>query len=264
MAISVNSITAKGVKMSMAPAGFDPVTFWAGYGGGFWDFTNPANLFANTSLTTPATLNAVGGVLGVTDLSGLNHPLVQPLAGTSFTMRSGYCESNYGGLVMNTTQSIGNQYTAIALFRPTSIGSTQNLVDTDYGSDTNRVAQNLWLWSTGVMGGYIFDYTSPAVLMPSPTLSAGTDYYSASATDNTNTRVSVAGTTYTSADGGILTGGGVPVAVGASYGGTLNPIYQQFTGRLYCAAYITKKCTPAEITDIGNYMNTLAGTSATI
>jgi len=52
MALSIaGGATLKGVRMSKAPAGFDPVTFWSGYQGGFWDFSNSANLFANAALT---------------------------------------------------------------------------------------------------------------------------------------------------------------------------------------------------------------------
>jgi len=262
MSVKISGASINSVSMGHVPASFNPVTFWAGYNGGFWDFTNPSNLFANTALTVPATLNTAGGVLGVTDLSGLGNKLVQGPSSTSFTMRSGYCESNYGGLT-TAAFSIGNVYTYIALFRPTSVGATQNLVDSDYGV-SNRVAQALFLYSSGKMGSYIFGYSSPLVLMSSPSISAGTDYYSAAAVDNTNENLSVAGTTFTSGSGGTLVGGLAPVAVGASYAGAISPIFQQFTGRIYCAAMITKKCTALEIQNIGNYMNSLAGTSAVV
>jgi hypothetical protein len=266
MALSITGGAAlKGVKMSKVTAGFNPVTFWSGYQGGFWDFTDSANLFADAALTTPATLDATGGVLGVTDLSGLGNKLVTYtlFTNTSFTMRSGYCESNLGALTTASTLSLGNTYTAIALVRPTSIGSLQNIVDTDFGTG-NRVAQNLIITTSGYIQSYIFGYSSPSVVMTSPVLSAGTDYLVAAATDNTDSNLVAAGTVYNSGSGGTLVGGVVAPGVGASYGGTLTPIYQQFTGRIYCAAYITKKCTPAEIAEIGAYMNTLAGTSAVV
>ena len=263
MSVKISGASINSVSMGHVPASFNPVTFWSGYNGGFWDFTNPANLFADTALTVPATLNAVGGVWGVTDLSGLGHKLTRDTGGggTSFTMRSGYCESNFGALD-TVAISIGNVYTYIALFRPTAIGSLQNLVDSDYGI-SNRVAQALIITTTGHMQSYIFGYSSPSIIMPSPTLSTGVDYFTAAAVNNTSEDLSVAGTTYT-AGGGTLVGGLAPVAVGASFGGTLTPQYQQFTGRIYCAAMITKKCTALEIQDIGNYMNSLAGTSAVV
>jgi hypothetical protein len=267
MAISMNGVNLKGgVSMKKATAGFDPVTFWSGYNGGFWDFTNPANLFADPALTVPATLNAGGDVQGVTDLTGLGNKLIQWTNGvyfSSFTMRSGYCETYVGGLATPAPGiSIGNAYTYVALFRPSNVAVRQNLVDSDYGV-SNRIAQAVVLYETSNMASYIFGYTVPLIVMPSPTLSVGTDYYSAVAVNGTNADLSVAGTTYTT--GGGTPGGAVaPVAVGATFGGTVNPVFAPFSGRLYCAAMITKKCTPQEVQDIGNYMNTLAGTSATV
>jgi len=262
MALSIAGGAAlKGVRMSKAPAGFDPVTFWSGYQGGFWDFTNPANLFADAALTTPATLNSPGDVRGVTDLSGLGNKIVTS-ALSAFTMRSGYCESYTGGLAMASAISIG-YYTAVALVRISTIGSLQNIVDSDYGTG-NRVSQNLIITTSGYLESYIFGYSSPAVVMSSPALSTGVDYILASAVDNTSADLVAVGTVYNSGSLGSPSGGVVPVAVGASYGGTLTPGYQQFTGRIYCAAHITKKCTIAEIQDIGNYMNSLAGTSAVV
>jgi hypothetical protein len=267
MALSIaGGATLKGVRMSKAPAGFDPVTFWAGQTGGFWDFTNPANLFSDVALTVPATLNAAGGVWGVADLSGLGTKLTQQNNGvtfTSFTMRSGYCESFLGGLATASVPSM-TAYTAIILVRPSTVITTQALMDTDYGS-SNRISQNIIFMSVSVMESYIFGYGTPTVIMPSPTLVASTDYYASVATDSSSADLRVGGTTYNSGAGGTPGGATVPIAVGAAYAGTNTyPNINPFSGRIYCAAWINKKCTPTEIQDIGNYMNSLAGTSATV
>jgi hypothetical protein len=263
MAISMNSITVKGARMGKAPGGFDPVTFWTGQTGGFWDFTDGANLFADASLTTAATLNAAGGVLGVADLTGNGTKLTQVSGYTNaFTMRSGYCESYVGGLSTASVPSM-TAYTAIILVRPSTVASTQALMDTDYGS-SNRISQNIIFTGSSVMESYVFGFGSPAIFMPSPTLVASTDYYASVAVDNSGADLRVGGTTYT-AGSGTVGGASVPIAVGAAYAGTNTmPNINPFSGRIYCAAWINKKCSPSEIADIGAYMNTLAGTSATV
>jgi len=264
MAISMNGINFTGkVSMKKTSAGFNPVDFWTGQTGGFWDFTDGANLFADASLTTPATLNAAGGVLGVADLTGNGTKLTQVTGFTNaFTMRSGYCESYIGGLSTASVPSM-TAYTAIILVRPTVVNSNQALMDTDYGS-SNRISQNIIFSSGSVMQSYVFGFSSPNIYMPSPTLVASTDYYASVATDNSGANLRIGGTTYTSGSG-TVGGAAVPIAVGAAYAGTNTyPQVNPFSGRIYCAAWINKKCTPAEIADIGAYMNTLAGTSATV
>mgnify|MGYP003502493801 FL=1 len=90
MALSMNGINFTGkVSMKKAPGSFNPATFWTGQTGGFWNFADGANLFADTSLSTPATLNAAGGVLGVADLTGNGTKLTQVTGySNAFTMRS--------------------------------------------------------------------------------------------------------------------------------------------------------------------------------
>ena len=264
MALSITGgATLNGVKMSKVPPNFNPVTFWSGQTGGFWDFTNPANLFADVTLTTPATLNAAGDVIGVADSSGLGTKLTQQSGYTnSFTMRSGYCESYVGGLSTASVPSM-SAYTAIILVRPSSVTSTQALMDTDYGS-SNRISQNIIFDASSKMQTVIFGFTPFVNTMASPTLVASTDYYASVAVGNSGADLRVGGTTYT-AGSGTVGGVAVPIAVGAAYAGTnTRPMINPFTGRIYCAAWINKKCTPTEIADIGAYMNTLAGTSATV
>lgn len=265
MALSITGgASLNGVKMSKVPPSFNPVTFWTGQTGGFWDFTNPAGLFSDTGLTTPASVD--GLVRGVTDLSGLSQPLRSSYSGVTalpFTMKSGYCLADQGGGMATQPISMGANYTAFALIKSNTMGTLQNIVDSDYGT-SNRVSQNIIFHSSNVMESYIFGYSSPAVFMPSPTLVTNTDYYAAVAVDNSSADLHIGGTTYNSGAGGSLAGGLAPVAVGASFGGTLTSQYQIFSGRIYCAAWINKKCTALEIADIGNYMNTLAGTSATV
>lgn len=263
MAVSMNSITIRSAKFGSPPGAFNPVTFWSGYQGGFWDFTNPAGLFSDTALTTPATVD--GLVRGVTDLSGLNQPMRSSfniVTAFPFTMKSGYCIADQGGGMATQPISIGTPYTAIALVRSNSVTTTQNLVDTDYVS-SNRVAQNIVFTTGSVMQSLIFGFTPFANTMPSPTLVTNTDYYASVGVDTTGADLRIGGSTYTSGSGS-FSGGVAPVAVAASFGNTASPQYQIFDGRIYCAAYITKKCTPEEIEEIGNYMNTLAGTSATV
>jgi len=264
MALSMNGINVTGkVSMKKAPGGFDPVTFWTGQTGGFWDFTDSASLFADAALTTPATLNAAGGVLGVADLTGNGTKLTQVSGYTNaFTMRSGYCESYIGGLSTASVPSM-SAYTAIILVRPSSVTSTQALMDTDYGF-SNRISQNIIFDASSKMQTVIFGFTPFVNTMASPTLVASTDYYASVAVGNSGADLRVGGTTYT-AGSGTVGGVAVPIAVGAAYAGTnTRPMINPFTGRIYCAAWINKKCTPTEIADIGAYMNTLAGTSATV
>lgn len=261
MALSINGrITTKGTRFGKTAAGFDPVTFWSGQTGGFWNFADGANLWANTARTTPASVD--GSVNGVTDLSGLGNHLTSASA-YPFTMKSGYCLSDQGGAMITINTISMGFYTAFALVRPITMNTAQNIVDTDYGTG-NRVSQNLIIWSDNLQLSYIFGFSSPAVFKPTPTLVTNTDYYLATAVDNTNALLRGAGTSYTSGSGGSLAGGVAPIAIGASFGATLTPQYQDFLGRIYCAAWIGKKCTEAEIIDVGNYMNTLAGISASI
>jgi len=265
MALSITGgATLNGVKMSKVPPNFNPVTFWSGQTGGFWDFTDSANLFADVTLTTPATLNAAGGVLGVADLTGNGTKLTQVSGYTNaFTMRSGYCESYVGGLSTASVPAMSS-FTAIILVRPSSVTSTQALMDTDYGN-SNRISQNIIFDASSKMQTYIFGYPAPPYTMTTPTLVVSTDYYASVAVDSNDADLRVGGTTYNTAAGGGVGGVAVPIAVGAAYAGTnTRPMINPFTGRIYCAAWINKKCTPTEIADIGAYMNTLAGTSATV
>jgi len=264
VAISMNGISIRGASLRKVSAGFNPVDFWAGQTGGFWDFTDPANLFADTSLTTPATLNAAGGVLGVADLTGNGTKLTQVSSYTNaFTMRSGYCESYVGGLSTASVPSM-SAYTALILVRPATVTATEALMDTDYGS-SNRISQNIIFTSSSLMQTYIFGYGSPSTVMSSPTLVVSTDYFASVAVDSADANLRIGGTTQNTGAGGTPGGTTVPIAVGAAYAGTNTyPGINPFTGRIYCAAWINKKCSPAEIAEIGAYMNTLAGTSATV
>jgi hypothetical protein len=252
-------ITTNSVSMGTPPAGFSPVSFWSGETGGFWNFADGANLFSDTSRTTPASVD--GNVNGVTDLSGLGNHLTSSSA-YPFTRKSGYCLADQGGAMISPTISMG-YYTAFALIRTDTLGSLQNIVDSDYGTG-NRVSQNIILHTSNVMQTYVFGYSSPSVLMPSPTLTTSTNYFAAVAVDNSSADLRIGGTTYNSGAGGSLAGGLAPVAIGASFGGTLTPQYQDFIGRIYCAAWIGKKCTAQEILDVGNYMVSLTGASATV
>lgn len=265
MAVSMNGVSIRSASPGPVPGGFNPVTFWSGYTGGFWDFTNPANLFADIALTTPATLDAAGGVIGVSDSSGNGTKLTQLAGGytNAFTMRSGYCESYVGGLQSAAVPAM-TSFTAIILVRPSSVISTQALMDTDYGSG-NRVSQNIIFDASSKMQTYIFGYGTPSTIMTSPTLVAGTDYYASVAVDNSSADLRIGGTTQNTGAGGTVGGVPVPIGVGAAWAGTNTfPQVNPFSGRIYCAAWINKKCTPTEIQDIGNYMNSLAGTSAAV
>lgn len=260
MAISMNGVTIRGASLGQPPAAFDPVVFWTGQTGGFWNFADAANLWSNTARTTPASID--GSVNGVTDLSGLGNHLTSASA-YPFTMKSGHCLANQDGAMITINVISMGLYTSFALVRTNTMGTAQSVVDSDYGTG-NRVSQNLYITSSNVLGSYIFGYSSPSVIMPSPTLVTATDYYASVAVNNSSADLRIAGSTYNSGTGGTLAGGLAPVAIGASFGGTLTPQFQDFTGRIYCAGWIGKKCTLSEIQDIGNYMNTLAGTSATV
>jgi len=261
MAISINSITAKGVKMSKAPGAFDPVTFWSGQQGGFWDFSNSANLFSNNAMTTPATLD--GSVLAVTDISGLDNHLTNVAGGRSFVRKSGWCEVVDGPLQTPAFTRTQTGYTSLMLFRIATMDYGY-IVSAPLNADYSMLVTYLpaagltaYVWGNAIQD----QYGNPEVL------SNSVDYFGSSAVnDNATTpimSVRVNGSTVSGGTVQTLAVAESRISIGAN--GSTNVLgNNEFTGRLYCAAWINKTCTLSEIQEIGNYMNTLAGTSATV
>jgi hypothetical protein len=248
--------------LSKAPGAFNPVTFWSGQQGGFWDFTNSANLFSDSARTTPASID--GAVKGVTDLSGLGNHLADLYGSRSFTRKTSWCEASAAPLEVASFSRTASGYTSLALFRPTALSGYQYLVDMPI--DASNTSFVFYAFGTN-MAQYVDGAAIGDTFSNSTTLVDNTDYFSSSAVNDNNVSpimsIRVAGVTQTGGVSQTMDVAPGRLSIGAA-GESSSLGAVPFVGRLYCVAWINKACTAQEILDIGNYMNSLTGVSATI
>lgn len=258
-------IQSNGISIGTPAPAFNPVTFWAGEKGGFWNFADPSTLFSNAAATTPASVD--GPVRAVTDISGLGNTIKDTSGTHLFTMKSGYCiTASAGGLSTVPLTAIGgNGYTALALFRPNTFAGIQTIIDSDWGP-TTRVAQNLgFRTGTNKITPLWFEGNSTFQSFTSTTnMTDATDTFCSVMIQNSGASIRVVGATVTGGTAYTIPTKNAAISIGASSGSAASASSQLFLGRMYCAAWINRTLSDAEIIEIGDYMNSLAGTAATI
>jgi len=244
-----NSANSNGVPFNTAAA-FNPADLFAGgHGGVFYDFSNPATLWADFNRTVPA---GIGGmVCGVTDLSGNNRHL--STGNNNILMQTGCLEfPNIAGNIGFQTPfaTLGNAagFTLGYAFRVADLVNSYSFVDGDYGS--LRVFQSYQSGATFVMAaatgaGYKFCSDSGGML-PNTTHVAVSTVTPTAITIRRN-----------GAQTGLLAYGATtlaaqvaPFGVGGAWLGLTAQNQQYARGRLGAAFFINRVLTAPEIAQL--------------
>lgn len=227
----------------------------------FLDFTDPTTLFANATLTTPAT---IGGTLqGVQDKSSTSRPCTT----TSSTITRQVNYASFPGTALgfsSASAQVGSTagWTSICTVRPTTTGNSQ-WIDSDFNSGATRIGQDC---ITGGGTSVGFSISSGAVIHTAAG-GAGTGAVNADIVITTIAtptltvcrvnRVQVGSAAYASV---VLNQSSIGViSFGSGWEGTTLNNQRQCTGRMYAGLKINRVLSGQELIDAENWFGRIIG-----
>jgi hypothetical protein len=241
----------------LAGSGFTPAgLFTGGTTGVFYDFTDPATLFSDTSRTT---LSTVGGqIRGVTDKSGTGQHLstasttILRQAGTKFNYAS--FPGNVDGFTVTTAVGSAAGFFWCVGVRPANVASaTQCALEAQYGPSTQAITQAATVGSSGLIQHLTFatDFTSVAASSANSLIVDATDYAISGYRTTTVTKGRIDGVEVATAANtkNPNSNASAPLIVGSGFRGTTTGNQVRWNGRIYAALFVNRQLTAPELVD---------------